>query len=397
MPLTDVGCRNAKATDRPIKISDGGGLFLLVQPSGSKLWRLAYRFLGKQKTLAFGAYPAVSLRDARSHRDSAKELLAIGKDPSEHKKTEKRRIRVEADNTFEVVANEWFAARQIGWTPGYSERIRRRLEADIFPVIGSRAINQVEPPELLDAIRAVEKRGAVVLAKRLLQVSGQVFRFAVASGRATRDPSQDLRGALRTAGPQKHRAAVKASELGEFLRAIENYRGERSTALALKLVAHTFLRTSEIRFGQWSEIEDLDGPAPQWRIPAERMKSRTEHLVPLTPPVVQILRDLKAQAGTSKFMLPAPTKEGVISQNTLIYALYRMGYHSRATVHGFRSTASTILNEHGFNRDWIERQLAHVERNDVRAAYNTAEWLKDRRVMLQWWSDYLEAAECVTR
>ncbi|MER9444917.1 site-specific integrase [Mesorhizobium sp. M0340] len=219
-----------------------------------------------------------------------------------------------------------------------------------------------------------------------------MFRFAVAGGRATRDPSQDLRGALRTAGPQKHRAAVKAPELGKLLRAIESYQGERSTLLALKLVAHTFLRTSEIRFGQWSELEQLDGPVPQWRIPAERMKSRIEHLVPLTSQAIAILKELKVQAANSRFMFPAPTKEGVISQNTLIYALYRMGYHSRATVHGFRSTASTILNEQGFNRDWIERQLAHVERNDVRAAYNTAEWLSDRRIMLCWWSDYLDAA-----
>jgi integrase len=391
MPLNDTVCRNTKPTDKPVKLSDGGGLHLLINPTGGKLWRMAYRFHGKQKTLAFGTYPAVSLKDARSRRDDAKVLLAKGIDPGEQKKVDKRQARVQASNTFEIIAREWFDARKAGWTPAYSTRIWRRLEADIFSVIGARPVQDIEPPELLDAIRAVEKRDAIVLAKRLLQVTGQIFRFAVASGRAKRDPSQDLRGALKTAAPQKHRAALRASELPEFMQALENYEGDRSTVLALQLIMHTFLRTSEVRFGKWSEIEELDGVKPLWRIPAERMKARSEHLIPLTKQAVAILKGLKTLSGKSENILPAATKEGVISQNTLIYALYRLGYHSRATVHGFRGTASTILNEHGFNRDWIERQLAHAERNDVRAAYNSAEWLPDRRNMLIWWSDYLEA------
>jgi len=391
MPLTDTTCRNARSAEKPLKISDGGGLFLLIQPTDSKLWRMAYRFQNKQKTLAFGAYPAVSLKDARAKRDSAKELLAKGIDPGEVKRMEKRDAKIAGLNTFEAIAREWFNARRAGWTAGYSDRLLRRLEADLFPRIGLRPISEIEPLELLECIRVVEKRGAVEIAKRLLQSSGQIFRYGVASGRAFRDPSQDLRGALQSPGPTKHHAALKASELPDFLRALENYNGERSTLLGLKLIAHTILRTNEVRYGHWSEIEGLDDDVPLWRIPPERMKARSEHLVPLTPQVVAILRELRALAGESDCILPAPTKEGVVSQNTFIYAVYRLGYHSRMTVHGFRGTASTILNEQGFNRDWIERQLAHAERNEVRAAYNAAEWLTYRRNMMAWWSEYLDA------
>jgi integrase len=392
MSLTDTACRNARAAQRPVKISDGGGLFLLVQTSGSKLWRLAYRCNGKQKSLAFGSYPAVSLKEARGKRERAKELLRQGRDPGEVKRAEKQASIRALSNTFEAIGREWFDNKTAGWTVEYADRLLRRLDSDIFPRIGARPVNAIEPSELLDAVRAVENRGAIELAKRLLQVSGQIFRFAIASGRAVRDPSQDLRGALRSPGPKKHRAALKAVEVPEFLKNLDSYQGERSTVLGLKLIAHTFLRTGEVRFGKWSEIEGLQGDKPLWRISALRMKARTEHLVPLTPQVVAILNQLRALAGRSEYILPAPTRQGVISQNTLLYAVYSMGYHSRVTIHGLRGTASTVLNENGFNRDWIERQLAHVERNDVRAAYNSAEWLEDRRRMMLWWSDYLDAA-----
>ena len=239
-------------------------------------------------------------------------------------------------------------------------------------------------------IRAIEQRGAVELAKRLLQITGQIFRFAIATGRARRDPTQDLRGALRSPGPQKHRAALKAIDLPAFLRALESYEGDELTALGIKLVLHTFVRSAEARFATWSEFEGLEGPMPLWRIPAERMKARAEHLVPLTPQVVELLSQIRSSRRGSHLLFPSPARHGVISENTWIYAIYRLGYHSRVTVHGLRGTASTILNEHGFNRDWIERQLAHTERNGVRAAYNAAEWLADRRSMMRWWSDYLE-------
>ena len=393
MPLTDTACRNAKPRAKRWKLADGGGLFLQIEPSGSKLWRQAYRINGKQKLLSHGSYPTTTLSKARSARDAAKVLLAEGIDPSAKKKAEKVEAKLAADNSFKAVATEWFGLREDGWTAGYSERIWRRLQADVFPKIGHLPIRQVEPPVLLGAIREVEARGAVVLAKRLLQVCGQIFRFAVASGRATRDPSQDLRGALRSPSMQKHRASLRAAELGPFLRALAAYPGEKQTALALSLVVHTMVRTAEARFAKWEEFEDLSGSEPLWRIPAERMKMRAPHLVPLTEHVVAILGSLKELSGNSVFVMPSTAKEGVISQNTLIYGLYRMGYHSRATVHGFRSTASTILNENGFNRDWIERQLAHSDQDEVRAAYNAAEWLSDRKRMLRWWSEFLVTAE----
>lgn len=393
MALTDTACKNAKPSDKPRKMADGGGLFLLVQPTGGKLWRQAYRFDGKQKLLSHGSYPGVTLQVARAARDAAKALLAKGIDPGEAKKTEKQKAKLEATNSFEAVAEEWFAARKDGWTPAYSERIWRRIEADLFPAIGSTSISAIEPPEVLRAIRAVESRHAVVLAGRLLQVAGQIFRYAVASGRAVRDPTQDLKGALKAPGAQKHRSALKAAELPEFLKALAKYQGDRQTVLALRLIGHTAVRTSEARFAVWSEFEGLDGAEPLWRIPAERMKMRSGHLVPLSPQVVAILNELKKIAGDSEYVLPSATKEKVVSQNTMIFALYRLGYHSRATVHGFRGTFSTILNESGFNRDWIERQLAHTDGDSVRSAYNAAEWLPDRRAMLVWWSDYLDAAE----
>jgi integrase len=390
MPLSDAACRNATSGGKPVKISDGRGLYLLVQPTGAKLWRLAYRFGGKQKTLALGTYPVVSLSEARKRREMAKDQLASGIDPSHAKKEAKKAARMEAAGSFESVAREWFAARKASWSSAYADRLMRRLEADVFTAVGSKPVGCIEPPELLGAVRAVEARGAIELAKRLLQVTGQVFRFAVATGRAKRDPTQDLRGALQSAGPQKHRAALKANELAAFLAALEAYDGDRRTALGVKLVLHTFVRSAEARFATWSEFEDLDGPAPVWRIPAERMKARSEHLVPLSPQVVRIILELKSVVGGGERVFPSSTKKGVISENTWLYALYRLGYHSRVTVHGFRRTASTILNEQGFNRDWIERQLAHKERNDVRAAYNAAEWLADRRAMMRWWSSYLE-------
>jgi integrase len=269
----------------------------------------------------------------------------------------------------------------------------RRLETDIFPTIGPKPVSSIEPPELLAVVRAVERRGAVELAKRLLQVSGQIFRYSIATGRALRDPTQDLRGALQAPEPRKRRAALKPVDLPGFLQALEAYDGERSTLLGIKLVLHTFVRSAEARFAMWGEFENLRGSFPVWRIPADRMKARAEHLVPLSVQTITILEELRALSLGSEFVFPSPSKKGVISENTWLYAIYRLGYHSRVTVHGFRGTASTILNEHGFNRDWIERQLAHVERNDVRAVYNSAEWLSDRRRMMAWWSDYLEIAQ----
>ena len=344
-----------------MKISDGGGLHLLVQPSGKELWRLAYRFAGKQKTLALGAYPAVSLSQARRGRDDAKDQLAHGVDPSAAKKEAKRAAKMEAAHSFEFIAREWFVVRRSSWTPGYADRLIRRLEADVFSALGPKPVNTIEPPELLEMVRTVEARGAIELAKRLLQVSGQIFRYAVATGRAKRDPTQDLRGALKSPGAKRHRAALRAPELPQFVQALDGYDGHRATALGLKLVLHTFVRSAEARFATWREFEDLEGDSPLWRIPAARMKARTEHLVPLSPVVVAILSELKCNTASSQFVFPAPTRSGVVSENTWLYALYRMGYHSRLTVHGLRGTASTILTSRvrswiGSNASWLTRK-----------------------------------------
>jgi integrase len=392
MPLLDVKCRNAKGQTSPYKLSDGGGLYLLVNPDGAKYWRLAYRWHGKQRTLALGIYPAVGLTEARARRDDAKRTLAANVDPSAVKRERKRAAKIATGNTFEAIAREWHENWKDARTAYYAGQILRRLEADVFPAIGRRPIAELEPPELLDMLRKVERRGATETARRLKQLIGQIFRFAIVTGRAKRDPSADLKDALRATGePHRHRA-MPLAELPTFLQKLETYSGEQQTKLALKLVTLTFLRTTELRAGKWKELENLDGSIPQWRVPAERMKMRLEHLVPLSRQAVVVLRDLKALAGNSPNIFPSPGKDGCMSSNTMLYALYRMGYHGRATTHGFRGVASTILNESNlFNRDWIERQLAHVERNEVRRAYNAAEWTPDRRRMMQWWADYITA------
>jgi integrase len=392
MQLTDVKCRTAKGQSNPRKLSDGGGLHLLVNADGAKYWRLAYRWHGKQRTLALGVYPAVGLMEARAARDDAKRSLATNVDPSQVKRERKRAARVATGNTFEAVAREWHENWKNARTPYYAGQILRRLEADAFPMIGRRPIAELEPPELLDMLRKVEKRGVNETARRLKQLVGQIFRFAIVTSRAKRDPSADLKDALRaTGGPQHHRA-MRLPELRAFLQKLEIYSGEQQTKLALKLVTLTFLRTTELRAGKWNELEDLDSNSAQWRIPAERMKMRLEHLVPLSSQAIEVLRELRALSGNSPNIFPSPGKEGCMSSNTMLYALYRMGYHGRATTHGFRGLASTILNETNlFNRDWIERQLAHVERNEVRRAYNAAEWMPDRRRMMQWWADHITA------
>ena len=392
MPLTDAKCRNAKKKVKPYKLSDGGGLHLLVNANGAKYWRLAYRWHGKQRTLALSVYPSVGLLEARRARDDAKRSLAANIDPSIVKRERKRAAKVAAGNTFEAVAREWHDNWKGGRTTYYGGQILRRLEADVFPTIGQRPIAELEPPELLDMLRKVENRGVNETARRLKQLVGQIFRFAIVTGRAKRDPSADLKDAMRATGESRRHRAMPILELPRFLQQLETYKGEQQTKLALKLVTLTFLRTTELRAGKWIELEDLDGRSAQWRVPAERMKMRLEHLVPLSRQAVAVLREQRALAGNSPNIFPSPGKEGCMSSNTMLYALYRMGYHGRATTHGFRAVASTILNESNlFNRDWIERQLAHVERNEVRRAYNAAEWLADRRRMMQWWADHITA------
>ena len=290
-------------------------------------------------------------------------------------------------NSFETIAHEWHHSRLEKWKPKHAVNILRRLENDIFPALGARAINEIKAPELLSVLREIESRGAIDIAHRTLQICGQIFRYGIVTGRNDRDIAADLRGALKTRKSENY-TRLEAKELPEFLDRLENYDGDLQTKLALKFTLLTFVRTGEVRGAKWTEF-DLD--KKEWRIPASRMKMSEMHIVPLSTQTIAVLKELQLITGNYEHLFPNRNKPiTFISENTMLYVLYRLGYHSRATVHGFRATASTILNEHGFRPDVIERQLAHSERNKVRASYNHAQYLPERREMMQWWGDYLE-------
>ena len=392
MALTDTRIRTAKSGAKAYKLSDGGGMYLLVT-DGARYWRLDYRFAGKRRTLALGVYPIVTLSIARTRREEARALLAQDIDPSTAKKATKRAAKLASENTFEAIAREWIDNQRNRLAPRYRALLLARLEADIFPKIGSQPIADIDAPELLEALRKVEKRGVIETARRLRQICGQVFRYAIATGRAKNDPSTDLRGALKSAGRPRGHKAMALDELPNFFKTIGAYDGDPRTRLALRLIVLTFARTTELRAARWSEFENLEDNDPIWRIPAERTKMKREHIVPLSSQAVALLRELRTLPGSEKspFLFPSPSREGHISNNTMLYALYRMGYHGRATVHGFRAMASTALNEMGFRPDVIERQLAHQEQNAVRAAYNRAEYLRERRTMMKHWADHLDS------
>lgn len=386
--LTDIAIRNAKPKDKPYKLYDGGGLFLLIQPSGGKWWRFKYRWLEKEKLLSLGTYPDTSLAEARERHIQARKALAAGNDPNAVKKEAKRLIAINAENSFELVGREWLEARSPGWTPRYTEYMRKRLEIDLFPKLGDRPIKDINAPELLSVVRIIEKRGALELANRALGYAGQIFMYAIATGRADRNPANDIKGALKT-HVKKGYTHLKEIDLPEFLQKVENFQEiTPQTKLALKLLLLTFVRTSELRGATWSEI-DLE--KAEWRISPERMKMRRGHIVPLSKQAITILKELKLLNGQWEYVFPQEHKPiKCMSENAILYALYRMGYKDRTTGHGFRHTASTILNEHGFNPDHIERQLAHVEENKIRGTYNQAEYLPHRRILMQWWADHLD-------
>jgi integrase len=385
-----MAVRSAKAKDSPYKLTDGGGLHLLVTPAGGRLWRLAYRYGGKQKTLALGAYPTVGLGDARAGRENAKKLLAQGRDPSVTKRIQGELAEVRDRPTFAAVALAWFDARKKRWVPQYAERLWARVEQDLIGAFGDLPVDEVDSDDVLAALRKIEGRGAIEMARRVKNYARDIFRFARAAKLRQGDPTEDLEHALASPPPSKRRTAIMARDLPDFLAKLNSYDGDNRTRLAVILTLLTFVRTKELRFAKWTEFEQLDGVEPLWRLPGDNMKMRMEHLVPLSRQAVAVLDALRQHPDAGTLVVGAETRSGAISENTMLYALYRMGYHNRATIHGFRGTASTILNEHGFNRDWIERQLAHNERDQVRAAYNVAEWLPERRKMMQWWADYLE-------
>ncbi|MGH8570407.1 MAG: tyrosine-type recombinase/integrase, partial [Gammaproteobacteria bacterium] len=367
MSLTDTAIRNAKPRERPYKLGDAGGLFLLVTPNGGRWWRLKYRHGGKEKLLSLGTYPEVGLKNARGRRDEARKLLTDGIDPSEHRKATKT---AKADS-LEAIAREWHAKYARLWVQTHAGKIMRRLERDIFPWIGWRPAGEVTAPEILTVLRRIEARGAVELAHQAHQNLGRIFHYAIATGRAERNPAIDIRGALPPATQKHHAAITEPKAVGELLRALDGYQGTPEVRAALRLAPLVFVRPGELRKAEWGEI-DLN--AAEWRIPTARMKMNEVHIVPLSRQAVEALRELHPLTGSGRYVFPsARTTTRSMSENTVNAALRRIGYtKDEMTGHGFRSLASTLLNEQGWHRDAIERQLAHGERDAVRAAYNYA-------------------------
>ncbi|OOZ73778.1 integrase [Solemya velum gill symbiont] len=382
MPLTDTTIRNLKPESKTKRYSDSGGLYLEVSPKGGKWWRLKYRYQGKEKRLALGVYPDVSLKEARDGRDDAKKLLRNNIDPSEHKKAQKATQQDQTENGFETIALEWYNKFKSSWSESHAKRVLAGLKNNVFPYIGHRPISQITAPELLAVLRRLEDREALETAHRTKQKCGQVFRYAVATGRAERDPSQDLKGALPPTRVRSHPSPKTPNEIAGLLRAIDGYTGTVETRCALRLLPLVFVRPGELRHAEWSEI-DLE--KQEWRIPADKMKMRETHIVPLSEQAMDIIGELQLITGHGKYLFPSVrTRSRPMSENTINAALRRLGYtKEQMTAHGFRSIASTLLNEQGWNRDWIERQLAHAERDNVRAAYNYAQHLDGRKKMMQ--------------
>ncbi len=393
MALTDTAIRSAKPREALYKLSDGRGLQLHVTPQASKLWRWAYRFDGKQKLMALGVYPEVSLAQAREETDQARKLLATGTDPMAQRKAHKIARRHAVENSFAAVAKLWYDGWKAARSDSHTVYVWRRLEADVFPALGPRPIAEIEAPELVAMMKKIEKRGALDIAKRALQTCSQVFRYAIAHGLAARNPAADIRPSDVLASRKKENyARLDTKELPELLRKIEVYQGSPITRTAMKLMAMTFVRTSELIGARWEEF-DLEGA--RWDIPAERMKMKTPHIVPLSKQAVTLLRSLHTLTGHSALLFPGERDhEKPMSNNTILGALERMGYKGRMTGHGFRGIASTLLHEQGWPHEHIELQLAHQERNQVSASYNHATYLQPRTKMMQAWSNYLDA--CVS-
>jgi integrase len=388
--LTDTRIKTAKPQAKLYKLTDERGLHLSVYPNGSKLWHLRYRIEGKERTASLGKYPDVSLAEAREKRDQMRKLVAKGIDPVQSQKATKEAKKLAQTNSFEAVARIWFEGWKATRSPRHAEYVIRRLEADVFPVVGSRPVSEIQAPELVKLMKAIQRRGALDIAKRCYQMTGQVFRYAIAHGLAERNPAGDIKPSdILPSRRQTNYARVDAKELPALLRGIEAYQGTPVTRLAIKLLALTFVRTSELIGARW---EEFDLQVKQWRIPAVRMKMRTEHIVPLSLQAIQILQILHTITGHSELLFPGERDHGKpMSNNTILKALERMGYKGRMTGHGFRGLASTILHEQGFDHAHIELQLAHQERDAVSAAYNHATYLKQRAKMMQWWGSYLES------
>ncbi len=388
MALSDLVIRNAKPEAKPVRKFDGGGLYLEITPSGGKLWRLKYRFGGKEKVLALGKYPEVGLKDARERRDDARKLLANDVDPAENRKQQKAAKAERAANSFEAVAREWIAKNTPTWAATHTSKIVRRLEMYVFPWLGGRPIAEINAPELLAMARRIEGKGALETAHRALQNCGQVFRYAVATGRAERDPTGDLRGALQPVKSSHMAAITEPHKVAELLRTLDGYQGTLTVRCALQLAPLVFVRPGELRAAAWADI-DLD--AAEWRFTAS--KTRTGHIVPLSHQAVAILREVQALTGMGRYVFPsARTSERPMSDNAILAAMRRLGIgKDEMSGHGFRAMARTILDEVlGYRPDLIEHQLAHAVRDPNGRAYNRTAHLPERRKMMQAWADYLD-------
>jgi integrase len=393
MLLSDIQCKNAKAESKPRKMFDGGGLFLQIEPNGSKYWRFKYHFLGKEKRMAFGVYPEVSLAEARGKRDRARKLLSEQIDPNEDKKARLRKAALNAINTFEAIAREWHENQSERWSEAHQRHVIHKLETDIFPYLGKRPIADIDAPELLVALRKIEKRGALHVAKRARGICGQIFRYGIATGRCKRDLSVDLRDALKTKKPV-HYSALDIKEMPDFLRALDrnDARLYARTRRAVRMLMYTFVRTSELIEATWDEF---DFEANQWNIPAERMKMRRPHIVPMSRQVIQILKEQQEEVGhlSSPYIFPSQIRpRDPMSNNTILFAIKRLGYKGKMTGHGFRALARTSIRENlGYDADIIERQLAHAHENKIVAAYDRAQFIDKRKVMMQNWADFVDS------
>lgn len=395
MPLTDAKIRNTKPTNKPQKLADGQGLYLEVRVSGAKLWRYRYRIAGKENIFSIGGYPAISLAEARTEHDKARALVKQGIHPAHHRQAELLVNQAANTNTFELLAREWIDKKSPGWTPYYQRQVERCFVVDVFPYIGKLPIRNVTAAHLLEIIRRVEKRGAETVALLIRQWSSAVFRYAVATLRVDHDPAAALKGAIHRPKVE-HRKPLTRDQIIQFIKALDEYGGYRTTVIALRLMLLTFVRTVELRKAEWHEF-DLE--RAEWRIPAEKMKMRQPHIVPLSRQAIELLRELHTFTGGRALLFPnLRNPDTYMTATTLNRALERMGFSGKGSIgfsaHGFRATASTLLNEMGYRSDLIERQLAHAERNKVRASYNQAQYLDDRRAMMQEWADMIDKLTC---
>ncbi|WP_000778545.1 tyrosine-type recombinase/integrase [Salmonella enterica] len=387
MKLTARQISTAKPTEKPYKLSDGGGLYLLVNPNGSRYWRMKYRYAGKEKLLSIGVYPDVTLAEARDKRTQAKRILAAGDDPSEVKQAEREAKNLAVNNSFELLALEWHEHKKPNWSSGYADDIMEYLRKDIFPYIGKKAITDIKPINMLSVLKKMEERGVLDKLKKTRQACRQIFTYAIITGRAEFNPVTDLAGALKTP-KQQHFPHLMPTQIGPFIHAVNTYSGSKVTRIATLLLMYTSVRTIELRASEWTEF-DLDNDL--WQIPKERMKMRRPHLVPLSRQVKSHLLELKEITGWGKYVFPGrndahkPMSEASINQ-----VIKRIGFAGKVTGHGFRHTMSTVLHEKGFNSAWIEAQLAHADRNTIRGTYNHAQYIDGRQEMLQWYADYLD-------